>query len=252
MKLLSSHRCNKAAAPPVLRRERGAALLTVMVLLLMSLLLALGATRTALFHERITGIDSDHQRATEAAHAMLRDAELDVRGEQPDGSACADAAHAGCRRRVLDAAAGSAFLPENLQDWQDLQAALAGRTPSCIAGVCVADRVDPGFWTGAIDAPGLAAMKASAATYGQHTGATVGALGNGLLRSGDGATAHAWYWIEVLPYDMAAVLDGGNAHRLAPDAQRPFIYRITALAQGLKPGTQAVLQSVVVWKADAS
>jgi len=252
LNLLASGRRNKAAKRPALRNERGTVLLTVMVLLLLSLLLALGATRTALFHERMTGIDSDHQRATEAAHAMLRDAELDVRGERPDGSACADASHAGCRRRVLDAAAGRAFLPENLQDWQDLQAALAGRSPSCIAGVCMADRVDPTFWTGAVDATGLDAMKAAAATYGQHTGARAGAQGNGLLRSGEGATAHAWYWIEVLPYDMAAVLDGGNAHRLAPDAQRPFIYRITALAQGLKPGTQAVLQSVVVWKADAS
>lgn len=237
---------------PGSRRARGAALLTVMVLLLLSLLLALGATRTALFHERITGIDTDHQRALEAAHAMLRDAELDVRGERPDGSACADASHAGCRPRVLDAAAGSAFLPENLQDWQDLQIALAGRTPSCIAGVCVADRIDPAFWTIATGATGLDAMKALAATYGRHTGATGGALGNVLLRNGSSATARAWYWIEVLPYDMAAALDGGNAHRLAPDAQRPFIYRITALAQGLKPGTQAVLQSIVVWKADAS
>ncbi|MDP9902664.1 pilus assembly PilX family protein [Variovorax ginsengisoli] len=234
------------------RDQQGASLLTVMVLLLLSLLLVLGAARTALFHERITGIDSDDQRAQEAAHAMLRDAEFEVRGEHPDGTACADASHVGCRPRRLDVAAGIAFLPENLQDWQDLQRALATRTPSCVAGVCVADHVAPAFWNTATGASGLDAMKAVAATYGQYTRATGGAVGSPLLRNDAGSTARAWYWIEVLPYDMAATLDGGNAHRLAPDVQRPFIYRITALAQGLKPGTQAVLQSIVVWKADAS
>ena len=65
------------------------------------------------------------------------------------------------------------------------------------------------------------------------------------------AVAHGprgWYWVELLAYDMSAAAEGGRAEALAPDGDAPFIYRITALAQGLKPSTRAVLQTTLVWK----
>ena len=52
----------------------------------------------------------------------------------------------------------------------------------------------------------------------------------------------------MLPYDTASAIAAGPAQTFAPDSTRPNIYRITAVAQGLKPGTQAVVQSIFVWK----
>ncbi len=70
------------------RRQRGISLLVVMIVVLLSSLLALWAFRTSLVNEAIVGNDADYQRAFEAAQAMVQDAELDIRGERPDGSSC--------------------------------------------------------------------------------------------------------------------------------------------------------------------
>lgn len=224
------------------RRQKGIALFVVMVVLLLSMLLVLWSSRTALFNELLTGTDSDYQRALEAAQAMVRDAEFDIEGQKPDGSACSGSF---CRSPVTQSSQGQAFYPETANDFQDLDAGLAAKTPSCAAGICTATNVPADFWTTAVT---LNAMKASAATYGRYTGAQVGDVGNPLLRANAGAGAKAWYWVEVLPYDTASAITAGPAQTFAPDSTRPHIYRITAVAQGLKPGTQAVVQSIFVWK----
>ena len=69
-------------------RQRGVALFVVIVFVMLSMLLALWASRTSLFNEMLVGNDADYQRAFEAAQALLQDAELDIRNENPDGSAC--------------------------------------------------------------------------------------------------------------------------------------------------------------------
>ncbi len=223
-------------------RQQGISLFIVMVVLLLSMLLVLWSSRTALFNELLTGTDSDYQRALEAAQAMVRDAEFDIRGQKPDGSGCSGAF---CRPQVIDPSQGQAFYPESTNDFQDLDAALGARTPSCLAGICTATNVAVEFW---MTATSLGAMKASAATYGRFTGAQAGEVGNPLLKTTAGAEAKAWYWVEVLPYDTTSAVVAGPAQTFAPDSTRPNIYRITAVAQGLKPGTQAVVQSVFVWK----
>lgn len=223
-------------------RQQGISLFVVMVVLLLSMLLVLWSSRTALFNELLTSTDSDYQRAFEAAQAMVRDAEFDIQGQKPDGSACSGSF---CRPPVIDSSQGQAFYPENASDLQDLDAALASSTPSCAAGICTATNLTAEFWT---TATALNAMKSSAATYGQHTGAQTGDVGNPLLRVNTGADAKAWYWVEVLPYDTASAISAGPAQTFAPDSTQPSIYRITAVAHGLKPGTQAVVQSVFVWK----
>ena len=63
------------------------ALFVVIVFVMLSMLLALWASRTSLFNELVVGNDADYQRAFEAAQALLRDAELDIRRERPDGTA---------------------------------------------------------------------------------------------------------------------------------------------------------------------
>ena len=69
-------------------KQRGISLYVVIVLVLLSTLLALWASRTALFNEMIVGNDADYQRAFEAAQAMIQDAELDIQRSAADGSAC--------------------------------------------------------------------------------------------------------------------------------------------------------------------
>jgi len=215
--------------------QRGVSLLVVMVVVLLITLLTVWAARVALLNEKLAGNDSDHQRAVEAAHAMVRDAELDIRGERFDGSPCSPYA---CR-----AAGASAVFPRSESEFQILHGILVAGSPSCAAGICVSDRVPAQFWA---DDATLAAMKPLAAAYGAHTGAMTGKSGNPLLSTSGGL--HAWYWVEILPYDMSAAIAGGPAEGFAPDSAAPFLYRITAVAQGLKPATQAVIQTTVVWK----
>lgn len=222
-------------------RQHGIALFVVLVMVLLITLLVLSSSRIALLNEMATGIDSDHQRTLAAAHAMVRDAEFDIQGEGPDGSPCAAA---GCRLGgVLDAAGGRIFYPTSASELLDLQAALGANSPSCAAGICVPDKVPAQFWT---DKAALEAMKKVAASYGAYTGAQATGAGNPLLSSGPGQ--RAWYWVELLPYDTAAASQGGLAEALAPDSTTPYIYRITAVAQGIKAATQTVVQTTLVWK----
>jgi type IV pilus assembly protein PilX len=202
--------------------QRGISLVVVLVIVLLCTMLALGALRTALLGEMATGHDSDHQRAFASANALLRAAEAGIPGGPADGSACRAAACVD--PSAPDIRAGQALIPGNLSQWQDLQAALDAATPSCAAGICIPDRVPEQFW---LDRTALDAMKRVAA--GPEKG-----------------PRRAWYWVELLPYDMAAAGAGGPAETLAPDPAAPFIYRITVVAQGRKAGTQAVIQTTLV------
>ncbi|MDM0012060.1 hypothetical protein QTH87_06350 [Variovorax sp. J22P168] len=225
------------------RRARGFSLVVVMVAVLLCSLLTMAGLRGARLSEQSAGSDSDHQRAREAAHALLRDAEADIRGLGPDGAPC----RVGCRPDgPIDIDAGQVSYPSNLAEWQDLRASLGARRPSCAAGICVPDRVSPGFWA---DREALDRMKKVAAAYGAHTGA-YSEVDTPLLAAEP--RQRAWYWVELLPYDMASAFEGGAGGAFAPDDQTPFIYRITAVAQGLRRGTQAVLQTTVVWKREPS
>lgn len=73
------------------KSQHGVALFVVIVFAMLSMLLALWASRTSLFNEMLVGNDVDYQRAFEAAQALIQDAELDIRGENPNGTACSSA-----------------------------------------------------------------------------------------------------------------------------------------------------------------
>ena len=72
---------------------------------------------------------------------------------------------------------------------------------------------------------------------------------NPILQQTD-AGKGGWYWIEVLPYDQSSktsgVIVGGsgatNLDLLPLNLKPHVVYRITALAQGLKPNSRVVLQ----------
>lgn len=241
----------RRASPP---RQRGATLFVVMVMVLLVTLLVLWSSRSAYLSELVTGNDSDYQRALEAAHAMVRDAELDIQNQRPDGTACTRDPQANCRTwGRLDAASRQAFYPEQESELHDVTARLRALTPPCSGGICAAITDDtpgnteaptPEFWT---EPARLESMQSQGARYGEFTGARSGEVGNPLLVwSAD--DAKAWYWVELLAYNPASAFQGSASHTFAPDATTPQVYRITAIAQGVKRGTQAVVQTLFVWK----
>lgn len=248
--------------------QRGVALFVVLILVLLTTLLVVWASRSALFNEMITGTDSDYQRAFEAAQAMVRDAELDLQGKRSDGTPCgsepAGTAFANCRpagkkRAEMDVANKKVYFPppgDGLgvdSEFAYLQSQLKNMSPSCVAGVCIASGTTSPtatqFWS---DESLWAKMKSSAATFGLYTGATsddAGGNDNPLLKTKLPSDIKAWYWIEPLRYQG----NGSDASQMfAPvggsveAAPVGVVYRITAVAQGLKPQTMAVIQTVFV------
>ena len=225
------------------RDERGAALVVVMVMVLLAALLMSGALRTAWLNEMAAGFELDYLQAFDNAQALLRDAEFDIKGTAPDGGSCqALAANAGSCRAAAGAALSNGkpgFPRQGSGEFDKVHALLAARTPSCAQGICVVDGVAPEFWR--LPRAELDKMKAVAAHFGEFSGAAPMQDANPLL------TTKGWYWVEILPFDPGAPVPAG-AEALAPDADSPYVYRVTAISEGRKPGSRAVLQSLLVLK----
>jgi len=217
---------------PRRRPQRGVALFAVMVFVLLSMLLALWASRTALFSELVLGNDADYQRAWEAATALVQDAEYDIRNQQADGSVCSAAA---CRSRQ------SGLLQIPLVEGDFVSAArhtLYTAPRQCQDALCLKRTGNQDWWN---DAGELAAMQPLGAHYGQYTGAVRGAHGNPLLE-GTGSKQKGWYWIEMMEYGKPQDLTNAPKGFLELDLKPSVVFRITALAQGRKPNTVVVLQ----------
>lgn len=245
-------------APRHRANQRGVALFVVIVFVLLTMLAALWASRTALFGEMIVGNDADYQRAFEAAQALLQDAELDIREEHADGtpwrqSDAARTLNAPCEANsdICRTKADLPRPPETAEDLGDLLAHLKTQSTGCQHGLCLKRTGNQDFWN---DATTLAAMTAAnvGARYGQYTGAKKGDSSNPAnpILQQTGAGKGGWYWIEVLPYDQSSkssgVIVGGsgatNLDLLPLNLKPHVVYRITALAQGLKPNSRVVLQ----------
>jgi type IV pilus assembly protein PilX len=227
-------------------------LFVVIVFVMLSMLLALWASRTALFNEMVVGNDADYQRALEAAQALLQDAELDIRGERADGSTCTGTSP------VCRSGAGIAQIPLEAKEVSALLADLEGMPttdPQCNHALCAKRTGKQDFWN---DPTALLAMmkntmsSPTGARYGQYTGAQLGNTtnpANPILAMQTNANEGGWYWIEVLPYDAgagnSALIAGGSSH-LALNLDPNVAYRITAVAHGRKANTQAVLQQTYV------
>lgn len=241
------------------QRQRGVALFVVIVLVMLSMLLALWASRTSLFNEMLVGNDADYQRAFEAAQALLQDAELDIRGENADGSDCTAST---CRNKMSTDILKIPLEQEGGEEEyrvSSLLTTLERQTPTqCRNGLCAKRTGKQDFWnnTDASKGPTLAQMKAVGARYGQFTGAAIGssdAPANPILadRSEPVATTErgGWYWIEVLPYAPPTDTDDtGDPDPLDTGLIPRVIYRITALAYGQRSTTMVVLQQTYARK----
>lgn len=225
------------------------------------MLLALWAARSALFNEIVVGNDADYRRTFEAAQAMLQDAEFDIRGVKPDGAPCTlvsgdiDVCRPPPQPAVAPATVGTpgaeVYFDIETKDLENLLSTVETKQPTtkCYKGICQKRAGAQDFWN---DSTTLSAMIAKdvGARYGQFTGATADATANPILAEKT-AGKGAWYWVEVMPYvdPNVSLLDnmppGSNVERFAPTRKKLYVYRITALARGNKPGSEVVLQSTL-------
>ena len=216
--------------------QQGVALLTVMAILLICVLITAANARSGLLHEMLVGHQSDQLRAQAAAEALVRDAEMDILGLQPDGSPCnEDLQSTGwvdCRQRGQGALPNAPYFPHSAAEFEEVRALVqVGAAVPCRDGICFPSSLQ------ALEQleDAVETMKQYGARHGQFTHAVSGAPRATL----------AWYWIEAFHYELGS--DAlASQRRLQPDPARPFVYRITAVAQGLKPGTRAVVKSVFV------
>ena len=241
------HSPSSTARPAAPHCERGIAWFVVIVFVMLSMLLALWASRTAIFNEMVVGNDADYQRAFEAAQSLIQDAELDIQQFDTTGY------------RADDNAALTAVYDNNIVGFSNERST----SPFCENGLCVKRLGRQDFWnnqrpSGASDPdadnPEVFFDQLTAdgvgARYGQFTGAKKPDEDDPLfplLRNG-------WYWIEVLSYaDPDAVGGTGLIVNDDPNAAAPtdlldlrlkpsVVYRITAWARGLKPNSTAVIQ----------
>ncbi|MDR3065873.1 MULTISPECIES: pilus assembly PilX family protein [Comamonas] len=223
------------------KTQQGVALFVVIVFVMLSMLLALWASRTSLFNEMVVGNDADYQRTFEAAQALMQDAELDIRGENSDGSVCSGSGDV-CRTTT------NAKIPLETKDVGPLlsmltdQTPTAARTPEMIATMCdhglCAKRADKqDFWNDSVTLDNMTKANVGA-RYGQYTGATAGtgSKPTNPILSETAPNKGGWYWIEVLPYSdstkTSALITGGSSNLLPLNLTPSVVYRITALAYG--------------------
>lgn len=225
--------------------QQGVSLFAVMVMLLLSLLLVLGSTRVGLLNEKMAGNSADYQRAYEAAEALLKDATIDI--------SCLNAStESPCTGRT-----GLTNLTCDGPQGQELLTVLSANTPPCQNGICsdlgelVNGDPDTSFWSpkNTSDWNALTADNVGA-RFGQYTTGEPAANTaiNPILRG------QARYWIELLPYGGS---EGGRSVAsensvVVDTANCPYVFRITAAAKGLKPGTTAVLQSFYFFRRNAT
>lgn len=254
--------------------QRGVALITILVILLLSIIAVLAAGRSGLLNEALVGNETDYGRTLAAAEALLRDAEVDIRGRYPNGFLCrtspvgtgdidSDPNFTGCRNTSV---ATNAFFPSVDAELTDVRTIVTTASPApappCHQGICVPSSLTQlnnptGSPTFTIE-DNLTVMAPRGVRYGTYTRADGGAalIGaanvNPILRQPPAgpppavtAANQGWYWVEVFPYDVGGLMAPGPT-TLKPRVGAAFIYRITAVALGQKPGTRAVLKSFYV------
>lgn len=227
--------------------EKGIALFIIIIFVLLSTLLATWASRSAIFNEIILSNEADYQRAFEAAQALIQDAELDIRNELSNGDPCEkDSINLKICR------IGSQYLrfPAEEQEVSGLFSELLSipsSQPPCKDGICLKNHKEQDFWNNDDASQGItfAQMQSVGARYGEFTGAQIGQNSNPIL-SDHSQNRGAWYWVEVLSYSKDAANTGllvdSNTNILPLRLEPNIIYRITAVARGLKSNTVISIQ----------
>ena len=188
------------------RSEFGMALPTVMVMLLLSSLLALTAWRSMWLNEWLLRSRADAMRTQWAADATLQAALDDVLASHSDATA---ASPMSLRHNMGSADQDHVFFPKNTQELSVLRQRLGAQM--CREGICAPSQPLPSkamYWQN---------MLTSAIPLSAQSNASLG------------KSTH--YWIEIFLQN--------DTHN-----DPPFVYRITAMATGLKSAQPVVLQAI--------
>lgn len=205
--------------------SRGFALVTSLILMTGLLMLAAVTLRVSTRNERVAGIDIDRALAFQLAETTLRDAQQDILRMNANGQPCIPPAT--CRPEVEYPNKDSGltalpFLGTCRQGMCYLGPGSVAPTGANLAGQAY---LAPGFvnpWDRAD--PGENDPTRPYARYGEFTTADWTAL-----QAATGASQRPRYWVEVIPYGTAG---------------ERILYRITVVASGRNPQTQAMLQEV--------
>lgn len=189
--------------------SHGFALPTLMVFLALASIALLLAMRNLWVNEQLLNAASDQLRTQQKADAVLPIALIDVVGM---ASANRTDGIANLRHTLGVSTQTHVFFPTSLDAYDILRQRLGAST--CSEGICApsalnANASQASYWRGQIAT--AMPVNASDTPYGNDT---------------------AWYWVEVFPQTNNSA----------------FVYRITALANGVMPNSTSVLQAV--WARD--
>lgn len=223
------------------KHQQGISLYIVIVIVLLSTLLALWSSRTSIFNEMIVGNDADYQRAYEAAQAMIQDAKTDIQisNSLPE-----------CIKKPSRICRSNDNTMTSMPDVSisTLKTEIEGKDTKCLHGLCLKRMEAVDFWRNPTT---MAAMTEATvgARYGQYTGATSDSTIKPILANTNPGKG-AWYWIEVMKY-LDEPAEDLTSSKTTPSLNARLIYRITAIARGMKPSTQVVLQSIVAMESES-
>lgn len=194
---------------------RGFALPTLMVMLALASIATLLAMRNLWINDQLLNAEADQLRTQSKAEAALPVALADILGTATNSS---EEGTPNLRHSPGSSNQNHAFFPNSMSDYVLLRQRI--NTDTCNAGICAPNALDANATTASYWKNQIAkAMPVSATDtpYGNNT---------------------AWYWVEVFPQT--------NSNTADTSAAAPFIYRITALANGVMPGSTTVLQAIWV------
>jgi len=238
--------------------QRGISMFIVMIVLMLALILVLGGLSITNMNEALVGNQSEAQRAYASAQALLDAAQRDIR---LNGRFCNNAgtaigtADTNSRFPVNGVAtACNRRFPGGASYQDDFQTMALGAAPgmgNCANGVCISNGPDDiNFDSSTINQAGspMQITNTSGASYTNawlnvldpaQYGANAAVGGTNLAP----ALANGRYWVEVFQYRTSMVSVTGTGNAPVPANEYPFIFRITAMAQGLKGDTVSVLRT---------
>lgn len=258
-------------------KQRGVSLIVVLIFLLLAIISVLGAFRSSLLNEKMVGNESDYNRAFAAAEALIRDAEMDIRGRRPpynfvqadgnigfpcrpttDGSTTETTSKVGYENSCRLRNGATPWFPRGNDEFDDVETIVVAGGTRCLAGICfpqsltelatIETQLDVGNTVGV---PYGSFTRRDLSTNGNLTEAqsnsllsTTSAAGTSLIPK---ISQNGWYVVEAFRY--GTVISGGGishpATQLKPDPANSVVYRITAVVRGLR-GTLVVLKSTFV------
>jgi len=200
---------------------RGFALPTLMITLALASIATLLAMRNLWVNDQLLNAEADQLRALHKAEAAMPVALADIMSSSTNSDGTSNLRHV-----AGNTSQNHAFFPTSMADYDLLRQHLSTDINPCNAGICAPHTIDP------------QAMKAE---YWKTQTASAMSVRSADTPYGENTT---WYWVEVFPQDSTSA-----ANATSPPL---FIYRITALAHGVMPGSTTVLQAIWSRHSDTS